>query len=62
MTEKEEVYTHGRDEGKNIRYQYVNIANPIELGVKIGIGMFIVFPLFLVAIVLVVLLFLGLVR
>ena len=52
---------YGVDEGQKIKYQFVNIANPIVLGIKIAIGMFIVFPLFLVAIVLVVLLFGGLV-
>ena len=50
---------YGIDEDKKIEYQYVNIANPIILGMKIGIGMFIVFPLFIIAIAIVMLLFGG---
>ncbi|MBN1386350.1 hypothetical protein JW968_05255 [Candidatus Woesearchaeota archaeon] len=45
------------DESQEREIYHVNIANPISLGINIAIGMFIVFPLFVIAIFVILLLF-----
>ena len=58
MSDKEKYSNYGRDEKKKIEYQYIKITNPIEFGAQIAIGMFIVFPL-LIILILIVLWLLG---
>lgn len=47
------------DDEKETESQYVKIVNPIVLGIQIAVGMFIVFPLFLIVGIIVFLLFSG---
>lgn len=41
----------------NNEVELVNIANPVMLGVKIALGMFVVFPLFIFCLCIVLLIF-----
>lgn len=59
MPEKEKFSKVGVDESKKIEYQYVKISNPITLGMQIAVGMFVVFPLFLIAILIALTIFGG---
>ena len=40
-----------------IEFQYVNIANPIKLGIYIGIGIFIVLPLLVLGVIILLAIF-----
>lgn len=47
MSEDKKYYRYVRNESSGKEAQYVIIANPYTLGMKIAIGMFIMFPVFL---------------
>ena len=41
MNKEKKYYEWGYDEKEDIKFRYVQINNPIELGIKIGIGIII---------------------
>jgi len=52
FTEKE-IISKLKDEEKRKEFKYVKIANPFVLGIQIGIGIFILLPLFIIAILII---------
>ena len=56
---REKYQTVGVDDDKERKFQYVNVANPIKLGIYIGIGIFIVLPLLVFGVIILVAIFMA---
>jgi len=57
LISKQRELNHSLDDDKKRKFQYVNIANPIKLGIYIGIGIFIVLPLLVFGVIILLAIF-----
>jgi DNA-directed RNA polymerase subunit RPC12/RpoP len=53
LKERKKYTKCGFDDDRRKKFQYINIANPIILGIYIGVGLFIVLPLLVVGAVII---------